>query len=700
MLCVAAARSLRHTAAGLKSLQSLPLGKTLPCVTEHPSVLFRHFGSSARGGRVIPHKSLEEEKFEFIEFDAEKKRDDDYERHLQNECERQAREEQDTGTKGVGDVVQKTLQQQVTALKPFLDEHLKEIEFKHELISDIEFRDVGYTPVTNNKKKPNKQKGEHKIFGQPNPDLPMSEKQCMGCGALMHSLDPSIPGFVPSEKYVQILEESEDLTEDVICQRCFLLVHHQKALNVSVSQEQYRNIVSNIKTKEGLVLFMVDMLDIPNSVFPDILDIVGVNKTVMVLGNKIDLLPGDSNGYLKRIKGQLKQYCINAGINRNGKITDVRLISAKTGYGVEELITALQTSWKYKGDVYLVGATNAGKSTLFNSLLQSDYSKAKASEIIKAATISPWPGTTLNLLKFPIVNPTPYRMFRRHERLKNDSAKSQEELSEEEQKLLKSLKNHSYVVGRVGKTFKVQKMKREDVMFDADLLSISTEEDDKPVLFTEDPTKDLQFTNNELKDAHWFYDTPGIVKENCVLNHLNDKEVKIVLATHAIIPRTFVLQPGMTLYLGSLARIDFLQSEKPAWFSVIASNLLPVHITSSSKADDIYQKHAGKTLLGVPIGGEERMKSFPPLVPEDIKLEGIGQSEAVADIQLSTAGWVAVTAHTGQHLDLRCYTPKGTSLIIRRPPLLPMIVNIKGERIRKTPAYETKKPSCVVKNIK
>lgn len=54
------------------------------------------------------------------------------------------------------------------------------------------------------------------------------------------------------------------------------------------------------------------------------------------------------------------------------------------------------------GDVYLVGCTNVGKSTLFNALLQSDYCKVKAVDLIQRATTSPWPGTTLNLLKVMI----------------------------------------------------------------------------------------------------------------------------------------------------------------------------------------------------------------------------------------------------------------------------------------------------------
>jgi hypothetical protein len=139
-----------------------------------------------------------------------------------------------------------------------------------------------------------------------------------------------------------------------------------------------------------------------------------------VLGNKVDLLPQDAPGYLQRLRERLWNDCVRAGLllapghqgpqlpegdkpldgeeNSNPSarsrtvVRDVRLISAKTGYGVEELISALQRSWRYRGDVFLVGATNAGKSTLFNTLLESDYCTVKGTEAIDRATISPWPG--------------------------------------------------------------------------------------------------------------------------------------------------------------------------------------------------------------------------------------------------------------------------------------------------------------------
>lgn len=40
----------------------------------------------------------------------------------------------------------------------------------------------------------------------------------------------------------------------------------------------------------------------------------------------------------------------------------------------------------------------------------------------------------------------------------------------------------------------------------------------------------------------------------------------------------------------------------------------------------------------VPMGGEERMKSFPPLVPQDFTLKGLGFHQAMADIKMSSLG--------------------------------------------------------------
>ncbi|XP_062874744.1 nitric oxide-associated protein 1 [Trichomycterus rosablanca] len=622
-----------------------------------------------------------EEEFVFLDFSESPEEEDPIPEEVhQIGSVNEEKQHKKTGT----GLKKKALEMQLRSLKDVPEE-------KIDLESHIEFHDVGF-PLERSKKK--KSKKEHKTFGNPDAEMPVSDISCSGCGAVMHCVASELPGYLPSEKYKQLLEEEE--LSRAICQRCFLLTHHQKALNITMSKEEYVKIVSGIKPEKALVLLIVDLLDLPDSIIPDLPHLVGKNKHIVILGNKADLLPGDSQSYLQRIRRQLVQHCEDAGVPvRDPK--DVHLISAKTGYGIENLITRLQTSWKYTGDVYLVGTANAGKSTLFNTLLESDYCKSRASDVIHKATISPWPGTTLNLLKFPIINPTPYRLLRRAERLRQTALQTEEDLDPEELERIQRFRKQGYLIGRVGRTFRVQSSRRDLVEFDPDTLSFGEDLNDdtwgKP---SPDPEPESELSYNEIKDAHWFYDTPGIMKENDILSLLNEKEVKLVVPTHAITPRTFVLKPGMVLFLGALARIDYLEGNQPCWFSVVASSQIPVHISSLEKADAVYQKHAGNPLLVVPMGGEERMKQFPPLVSQDFELEGRGINTAVTDIKLSSAGWVAVTAAEGERLLLRGHAPEGAGICLRNPPLLPHIVTVKGPRIPKSPAYRTKKPQTLL----
>uniref|UniRef100_W5K952 Nitric oxide associated 1 n=1 Tax=Astyanax mexicanus TaxID=7994 RepID=W5K952_ASTMX len=658
-------------------LQSLSGSSSLSS-TLHPNQTKAVYSS------VEPDK---EEEFAFLEFsDVQDQEQEDVPEHLRVTESMKVKEDKAPKITSA-ELRHKALELQLKSLR---DVATKEVDQE----ASIEFHDEGFPLEKSSNKKKLKKKQEHKVYGTPDAEVPVSDSCCTGCGALMHCTIPEVPGYLPSEKFKQLIEE--DSLKQAVCQRCFLLVHHQKALNVTMSKEEYRKIVGKIKSQKALVLLIVDLLDLPDSIVPDLPQLVGQNKHVVILGNKVDLLPGDADNYLKRIRGQLAQYCADAGVAITDQ-KDIHLISAKTGYGIENLITRLQMSWKYKGDVYLVGTANAGKSTLFNTLLESDYCKSRASDVIHKATISPWPGTTLNLLKFPIINPTPYRLFRRAERLRLAAQETEEDLSPEELKRIRQFSRQGYLVGRVGRTFRVDQSKKKLVEFDPDSLSFGEDltEDSVGKPREDTDTVETELPYNEIKDAHWFYDTPGIMKEYDVLSVLNEQEVKIVSPTHAITPRTFLLKPGMVLFLGALARIDYLEGNQSCWFTVVASSQIPVHITSLDKADAVYDKHAGNSLLAVPMGGKERMKEFPPFEAQDFELEGQGVKTAVTDIKLSSAGWVSVTAAQGERLRLRAHAPKAAGLCLRTPPLLPHIVNVKGDRIRKSAAYKPKKPQTV-----
>lgn len=71
------------------------------------------------------------------------------------------------------------------------------------------------------------------------------------------------------------------------------------------------------------------------------------------------------------------------------------LCSAKRGQGFDRLLASV-SSLRGRRDVFVVGATNVGKSTLINRLI-SDYS-----DLEQELTTSRYPGTTLDSVKIPL----------------------------------------------------------------------------------------------------------------------------------------------------------------------------------------------------------------------------------------------------------------------------------------------------------
>src|SRR5699024_4154992 len=74
---------------------------------------------------------------------------------------------------------------------------------------------------------------------------------------------------------------------------------------------------------------------------------------------------------------------------------DVVLTSAKRSACVKELMKVIERERKDR-DVYIVGATNVGKSTLINQIINS------ATESDDVITTSYFPGTTLGSIEIPL----------------------------------------------------------------------------------------------------------------------------------------------------------------------------------------------------------------------------------------------------------------------------------------------------------
>ncbi|XP_066277995.1 nitric oxide-associated protein 1-like isoform X2 [Branchiostoma lanceolatum] len=561
------------------------------------------------------------------------------------------------------------------------------------LPEDLRFLDIGRPRevIQELKKGRASRKKSHRIVGEADPEVPPSTVPCQGCGAYLQCCDGMKPGFLPSVKFKTL---SEDELRGVKCQRCVLLTNHKIALDVQVSRDHYVEVLSPLKDKKNaLVILMVDLLDFPCSIFPNLLDLVGKDKWLLVVGNKFDLLPPDGSSYKRRTEDQLFMACLRAGLHDNKNIKHVCLISAKTGYGVEQLITEIQTSWGYRGDVYLMGNTNVGKSTLFNRLLESDFCQQKAEEVFQRATISQWPGTTMNLLRFPMVNPTrKARLSVRKKRLWDRNKL----LRSKPTKQMEQMERKAYVVGHVGRTDGQQLYEEEterELSFSTSLRKLSGDPEDawtmaQGDMFNQQPqeaeerAKSPSNLTQAFEGGKWVCDTPGYINDQQILNLLTSEELERVVPSRPIIPRTVVLRPEHTLFLAALGRVDYVEGLNSIFLTVFASGALPLHVCTLERADDLYARHAGKIdLLKVPLGGAERMESFPPLQPAEVTVTGVDHKFSAVDLVLSSAGWVAVTPDKWTTAQLRVYTPGGLGFHLRPKSLLPNAVNFKGKRI-------------------
>lgn len=202
---------------------------------------------------------------------------------------------------------------------------------------------------------------------------------CAGCGVKLQSRDPEQAGYIP---------EAAIQKEPVICQRCFRIKHYNEASSVAVDQDDFLKLLGSIGTTDSLVVHIVDLYDFEGSLITGLQRFVGNNPVLLVV-NKIDLLPKGMN--TNRIRNWVQKQAKAQGL----RTFDVVLCSAKRNMGFEHVIEALD---RHRGDrdVYVVGATNVGKSTLINRLIR-DYS-----DMERELTTSRYPGTTLDAVNIPL----------------------------------------------------------------------------------------------------------------------------------------------------------------------------------------------------------------------------------------------------------------------------------------------------------
>uniref|UniRef100_A0A0N4ZQ29 G domain-containing protein n=1 Tax=Parastrongyloides trichosuri TaxID=131310 RepID=A0A0N4ZQ29_PARTI len=530
-------------------------------------------------------------------------------------------------------------------------------------------------------------------------DIQPSKKTCAGCGANFQCNHTSLPGFIPFNTFKDIEGDSyrRDIDKgnhnNLLCRRCYLLKKHKFLLNVNVSPLDYISMMGHLKMKEALILLVVDVTDLPYSIYENLPDIIGYGKPIIVIGNKVDLLPPDARaGYLKNFRNVLYKTLEDMGFKDKFNILHTALVSAKTGYGIEELITQIYLKWTnlkdtIRSDMYLIGNTNAGKSSIFNIFLQSDLCKVRAMDLIERASASPWPGTTMSLLKFPVMNLSSQKLEIRRRRL----LAVQNWINKEERNmrmLLRESKDPRYatLMGVVESSFKELDNRHQFISveeieagFDSTTTFNSSENENKKLFNPDDPT---------FVKGTWCFDTPGVINQSQLMNIFTLNELIKIFPKNILTPRTFILKANQTLLIGGIAKIS--SKDTSVLLTLFCSNKLPINIINTDEVEKFLKKYLGKSNLVVPYGNENRMKEYPSFDGKTFTIIGKGVEEGSCDITLSSIGWFMITSNKGQKNTITVKTPGGLGISRRDYTMLPYSVTLRGSRIGGTQEYKTK----------
>ena len=207
----------------------------------------------------------------------------------------------------------------------------------------------------------------------------MNNILCMGCGGTLQNINPQEPFYIPKP----ITE-----TAQVYCQRCYRITHHHEQSQSVCTASDYQAIISTIASRDGLLVKVVDMFDLEGSMIPQITKITA-RQSLVVIVNKRDLLPKSVSD------AKLKHRIIKRMHAMGLKPIEVLIVSALKKHGVDQALERLFALCQEK-DVYIVGATNVGKSSLINAFINASTGISE-----KRITTNDAPGTTQGFIPVP-----------------------------------------------------------------------------------------------------------------------------------------------------------------------------------------------------------------------------------------------------------------------------------------------------------
>lgn len=187
-------------------------------------------------------------------------------------------------------------------------------------------------------------------------------KRCIGCGAVLQNTDKKKNGYTPK-------------LENKYCMRCFRLTNYND-LTETITEKDNDKIITVINNSSTFSFFLIDATNITKEAI-SIYQNIKTRKCLLL--TKIDLLPANItvNNYINKFKNiyNIKE--------------EVYPLSSIKKVNVSKILKIMDNLNIKKA--YILGCTNAGKSTLINTMLNN-----------KTITTSRIPNTTLDFINLYI----------------------------------------------------------------------------------------------------------------------------------------------------------------------------------------------------------------------------------------------------------------------------------------------------------
>ena len=187
--------------------------------------------------------------------------------------------------------------------------------------------------------------------------------KCIGCGVKLQTNSNETLGYTTN-------------LDNKLCERCFRIRNYNDYKFVIKDNNDYINILKDINKTNDLVVLVVDLFNISKHL-NDISKYID-NNILLVL-TKRDILP--KSCYDEKFKEYFKNYNLN--------ILDTVVVSSNKNYNLDTLYEKINC-YKTSNNVYVVGFTNSGKSTLINKII---YNYSNSDMVI---TTSNLPSTTID----------------------------------------------------------------------------------------------------------------------------------------------------------------------------------------------------------------------------------------------------------------------------------------------------------------